>query len=285
MDKYYHLYSSPLRNCPLFRNDDGRRFFLNHTAIAMTQSGIKTYVYCLMDNHIHFLISGEEQTIRNEFINIKKEYGGFLSREESHIPISLNLFTISMRVINGEDDFKTVTAYILRNGMVAGLGSPFSYKWCSTFLYFNPFIELFRGVPANTYGMRAIRYKIKTRRILPDNFTYFDDMISPMCWCDYRKVEKVFGGAAEFFRLLGKWNIENDEESKLEATEKNAYTDSVLISKLKEYCSIQGVDSVEELSANELRNLVRMAHNRWGASKKQIERIMGISFSLIQRYY
>ena len=106
-----------------------------------------------------------------------------------------------------------------------------------------------------------------------------------MCWCDYRKVEKVFGGAAEFFRLLGKWNIENDEESKLEATEKNAYTDSVLISKLKEYCSIQGVESVEELSANELRNLVRMAHNRWGASKKQIERIMGISFSLIQRYY
>ena len=152
-------------------------------------------------------------------------------------------------------------------------------------MYFNPFIELFRGVPANTYGMRAIRYKIKTRRSLPDNFTYFDDMISPMCWCDYRKVEKVFGGAAEFFRLLGKWNIENDEESKLEATEKNAYTDSVLISKLKEYCSIQGVDSVEELSANELRNLVRIAHNRWGASKKQIERIMGISFSLIQRYY
>ena len=285
MEKYYHLHSSPLLHCPLFRNDVGRRFFLNHLALVLIDSRVKIYVYCLMDNHIHFLVSGEENDIIELFAEVKKIYGRFLVEEESHIPISLDRFSISMRVISGGEDFKIVTAYILRNGLVAGLGSPYSYKWCSVQLYYNPFVELFRGIGAWDYGMRKIRSVIKTRQPIPERLSFFDDMISPLCWCDYKKVEKVFGSSSEFFKYLGRWTAENEEESKLEATEKNAYTDSALVSKLKDYCSLQGVGSVDDLSAAELRNLIRMAHNRWGASKKQIERVIGISASMVQKYY
>ena len=124
MEKYYHLHSSPLLHCPLFRNDVGRRFFLNHLALVLIDSRVKIYVYCLMDNHIHFLVSGEENDIIELFAEVKKIYGRFLVEEESHIPISLDRFSISMRVISGGEDFKIVTAYILRNGLVAGLLAP-----------------------------------------------------------------------------------------------------------------------------------------------------------------
>ena len=79
MEKYYHLQSSPLLHCPLFRNDVGRRFFLNHLALVLIDSRVKIYVYCLMDNHIHFLVSGEENDIIELFAEVK--IGGYINSQ------------------------------------------------------------------------------------------------------------------------------------------------------------------------------------------------------------
>ena len=275
MEKYYHLYTTALKKCQLFRNDSDRIFFLNRLAIYRVEYNVVIYAYCLMDNHIHLLVSGEEESILAFFRQLKTMYGWYLSKSETEVVnVDLTEFKANLRVIKGEEDFKTVVAYILRNPFAAGIDSPYSYNWSSAYLYFNPRVEYFRGIPLKTYGIRKAREILKTRITLPDSYTVFDDMFSPVSWCNFRRVERVFGKSSDFFRLVSKWNLEQDEEAKIEAIEKNTYTDSALLSKITEYCRLQGVDKVEDLTKAELRVLATTSHKRWGASKKQIQRIL-----------
>ena len=185
-----------------------------------------------------------------------------------------------MRMIKGEDDFKTVVAYILRNPVPAGLGSPISYKWSSAFLYFNPWLSQFEGITAKEYGKTRLRTEIGRRGELPV-MPLLDGIFNPMKWCNYKKVEQVFGRPIELFKLLGKYGIENEEESKMEQVEKNAHNDSFILAKVQEYCTITGVDKVEDLTTVEVRGLIRALRDRWGASKKQIERIIGNATSAL----
>lgn len=272
---YYHVYSSPLRNCPLFRDDADRRFFLNRIVLCLLGTNIRIYAYCLMDNHIHFLISGEEASIMKLFADVKREYGRWLSRSRGPIEVDLDGFDISMRLIKGEEDFRTVVAYILRNPVAAGLGSPMSYKWNSAFLYFNPWLSLFAGISIKEYGITKLRTETGRRNELPAESTILDGIFNPVQWCNYRKVEQIFGRPIELFKLLGKYGIENEEESKMEQVEKNLHNDSFILSKVQEFCTLNGVDRVEQLTTVEVRALTRSLRDRWGASKKQIERILG----------
>lgn len=114
MDKYYHLFSSPLSG-PLFVNDDDRRYFLNRIALCHISKIFKTYVYCLMNNHIHLLVSGDEDRIKEAFNDIKRLYHRYLNSREEAIKVKLEEFSVSTRLINNLEDFKIVVAYILRN--------------------------------------------------------------------------------------------------------------------------------------------------------------------------
>lgn len=278
---YYHVYSSPLQNCPLFRNDADRRFFLNRIVLCLQSLNIQIYAFCLMDNHVHFLISGNESDILKLFFDIKREYGRWAGRSDGPVEVKLDDFEISMRPIKGEDDFKIVVAYILRNPVPAGLGSPTSYKWSSAFLYFNPWLNMFRKDSVKEYGTLRLRAEIGRRGELP-GMPLLDGIFNPMNWCNYKKVEQLFGRPIELFKLLGKYGIENEEEGKMEQIEKNAHNDSFILSKVQEYCTINGVDRVDCLTTVEERALACSLRDRWGASKKQIERILGNATSILR---
>lgn len=279
--KYYHLFSSPLNNCPLFRDDKDRKFFLNRIVVYLPDKNVRVYAYCLMDNHIHFLVSGEDSNIMDLFADIKREYGKWIRKTEGFVSVNLDDFSVSLRIIKGEEDFRTVIAYILRNPMVAGLGSPISYAWSSAFLYFNPWLGQLLGEPLKEYGLVRFKQEIARRKQIPVNYRILDGIYHPADWCLYKKVEQVFGRPVDLFKLLGKWGVENEEEAKMELTEKNAYSDSQILAKVNEFCILNGVSKIEELSAGEIRMLVHTLQGRWGASKKQIKRIIGNSVSLI----
>ena len=284
MEKYYHIYSAPLQS-PLFVNDDDRRFFLNRLALCRINKEFRVFVYCLMDNHIHLLVFGEEEKIRRAFLEIKRLYSRHLKSREESIEVNMAGFDISFREIKGADDFKGVVAYILRNPYCAGVCSPTSYKWNSSFLYFNPWREQYIGIPAKEYGKRNIRYLIGTRTTIDDSYSVLDGIISPVCWCDYLKVEQVFGRSGDYFKLLGRWDVEKEEESRITGAEMNCYSDSEFLAKVKEFCTLYGVEKVNDLSMRELTNLISMSHKRWGASKKQLERTLGVSLAIINRHY
>ena len=273
--KYWHLYSSPLTDCLLFRNDKDKKYFLNRLALCLLAHNIKIYAYCLMDNHIHLLISGDESDIDSFCLDLKRAYGKYVAQDKTAGEVDLSKFNQSKRVITGEDDFRGVVAYILRNPSAAGMSSPLAYKWSSAFMYFNPWLSLFSGAALKEYGKCKALKEFGTRIDIPDSYTIIDGMLNPICWCDYRKVEQLFGRSQDLFKLLGKWGIEDEEESKMVKAELNGFTDTELRSKVEEFCSMHGVSQISELSAGEIKSLVSIARVRWKSSKKQLERVLG----------
>lgn len=280
MENYWHLYTSPLPNCPLFRDEIDKMFFLNRIALCKQVHKIKVYVYCLMDNHIHILVSGDEEAVSAFFLDLKKAYGKHLSKHKMTINVDLSEFNLGKRVVTDEEDFRNVTAYILRNPWAAGMGSPLSYKWSSWFLYFNPWVELFRGVSVKKFGKCKAQTILETRMELPESLSMFEGIISPVCWCDYRKVEEVFVRSKDYFKLLSKWGLDDEEDQKIAREEWNSCTDTELIAKINEFCSMHGVSSVNDLTASELRDLSSTATRRWRASKKQVTRLLGNTLSI-----
>ena len=228
-----------------------------------------------MDNHIHLLISGEESDIDSFFFDLKRAYGKYVAQDMTYGEVDLSKFNQSKRVITGEDDFRGVVAYILRNPSAAGMSSPFSYKWSSAFLYFNPWLAFVAGETLKEYGKGKALKELGTRMDIPDSYTIIDGILNPACWCDYKKVEQLFVRPQDLFKLLVKWGIEDEEESKMVKAELNGFTDMELRSKIEEFCSIHGVSQVSELNTGEIRNLVSTARVRWKASKKQLERVLG----------
>jgi putative transposase len=75
--KFYHLYNHANGNENLFRNDENYYFFLKKFALYINPVA-DTYAYCLMPNHIHFLICiKEEKELMEYFIRHQKVLTGF----------------------------------------------------------------------------------------------------------------------------------------------------------------------------------------------------------------
>lgn len=52
----YHVILRGNNKCAIFYNDKDRRFFIECLKKAKEKTNSKIYAYCLMDNHVHFLI-------------------------------------------------------------------------------------------------------------------------------------------------------------------------------------------------------------------------------------
>ena len=59
---YYHLYNRANGDEKLFKEYENYRFFLSRWA-RYVEPIASTYAYCLMPNHIHFLIRTREQEV------------------------------------------------------------------------------------------------------------------------------------------------------------------------------------------------------------------------------
>ena len=78
-NKFYHIYNHAVGNELLFKNFDNYRYFLQKYTEYIYPVA-KTYSYCLMPNHFHFLISIRND---NELLKYyKKKYVKFKSKAE-----------------------------------------------------------------------------------------------------------------------------------------------------------------------------------------------------------
>lgn len=148
-EKFYHVYNHANGNENLFREKDNYRFFLQQWDKYISPIA-KTYAYCLMPNHIHFLIktrSIEEVRMNFGFEDVKP-FGKFetfqklVSKQFSNLYSSYaqafnkmynrkgSLFTpnFKRKEITSEEYLKTLVCYIHRNPIHHGFCADFT-EW------------------------------------------------------------------------------------------------------------------------------------------------------------
>lgn len=83
-ETYYHLVNHAVGNENLFRNDENYRYFLKKYAYYMS-SVCKTLSYCLMPNHVHFLIKTHPKRVLQNHPKYKHDFHKVIMQEWSNL--------------------------------------------------------------------------------------------------------------------------------------------------------------------------------------------------------
>jgi putative transposase len=135
-EKYYHIYNRGNNKEKLFFSQEDYYFFLDQYR-SLVGPYVKTYAFCLMPNHFHFLIFVKEDipeskvTVSNQFRKLFILHTMRINSLQNRVG---SLFTKNFQRIEVKNDFylKMLVVYIHRNPFRHGLMLDFqSYRYSS----------------------------------------------------------------------------------------------------------------------------------------------------------
>lgn len=145
--EYYHAFTKGLEKDLLFYGDTEFLYGMNIIPRYLKLSGTRLLAFCLMDNHVHFVLEGCRAACNQFIINYKRTVFSFLKKcRERDIPETTVPGIVG---IESTDSLLTVIAYVLRNPVAAGINYlPQDYKWSSAPTYFRKRCNMY-GEAAN----------------------------------------------------------------------------------------------------------------------------------------
>ena len=214
---YYHLFSDGFRTDVLFEDVKAFVAGMNIVALCYLKCEARILAFVLMDNHVHFILYGEEQEcilFRDKFIH---RYGIWFSN--AYPGRRCEMLDFDIKLIDGERYLLNSITYVLRNGIAAGYAySADDYLWSSGGIYF----RLPQRMEALVSSWKTIseipstecRRMFNTRdkfpadwRVTPEGFIW------PGNYLDYRLVESLFKSSNAFTFFMGQLKEREINES------------------------------------------------------------------------
>ncbi len=281
----YHVCTLGLLRDLWFMDDEDYILGMNSVPICAMSAGVTIYCFCLMSNHVHFIMKGREA----DCIRFIREYKRQRSRqmafkyEGRH---SIDGSDISVGLLDNPEYLQSAIAYVMKNPTAAGMRiMPTSYRWSSSNLYFAE--DAFKGKEFRRLGelsMICKRRMFRTKRLLPDEYLIGNDgVIFPGCYVDYRAVESIFLSPKRLmFFLSSNRDLEVEFESGILA--KACYTDTELIASMDNISreKFRG-RKYESLKIEDRFLLARELRKRYGVGPKQLARVTSLDIKSIKR--
>ena len=113
INQFYHIYNKAVANDLLFYSNENYKYFLKRYDFYLNEIAA-TYAFCLLPNHIHFLISpviDNPQKVSKQFQRLFTSYSMALNKQLGR---KGNLFqkNFKRRIVAGENDLKNTIHYI-----------------------------------------------------------------------------------------------------------------------------------------------------------------------------
>ena len=281
---YYHYFSTPPEKELLFLLEDDYQAATNMIAVAAMMTGCRVLAYAIMSNHLHFILAGSKDECEAFIRELLKRLNMFLRRcRRPTFDVGFNTVEISdLKQMRDE------VAYVIRNPYAARNDvNPFSYPWCTGYLYFNSMLPLCpQGIPASELSIRASR-AIKWGRDcrLPSTLRVADGMILPSSFVDYKLVESLFENARHFVWWITR-NVESYTATAARLGESSLLTDEEAYMIAIKCCKTEfGTDNPRLLPQNHKQQLIRSLKQEYGATNKQLSRCTGIPLTFINEMF
>lgn len=316
----------------LFYGDADFLYGMNIIPRYLKLLGIRLLAFCLMDNHVHFVLEGCRAGCNQFIINYKRTLLSFLKKcRERVIPETTVPGTVG---IEGTDRLLTVIAYVLRNPVAAGINYlPQDYKWGSASTYFRKRCNMYgkaaneaygtaRGIMGSTEGSDTrstavcctLALKNSDIRSMTDNNAPTDKcmhrkieelphrerkrcfkdgpeypghwtvdgngMIYPENYIEVAKVEGLFRSVKRYLYYLSsareaEVNLTMGHEIRLSDTELRREASGICLERF-------GTSSVGLLTIAQRLQVCKLLRSRFGASYKQLGRVMHMDSDTIR---
>ena len=276
--RYYHLYSDGFRSDSLFEDKPAFIAGMNIIALCFLKCAISIPAFCLMDNHVHFILYGtyeECERFKKKFIH---RYSIWFFNRYSEKRLSNIDFDI--KEIDDERYLLTSIPYVLRNSIASGYKFCIDdYPWSSGGLYFRLPDKLkmltagWRKI--SDLSTRELRRSIQTLDDLPGNWIISPEgFIWPGNYIDYKAVEQLYRTPKSFAFFMGQTKEEEINRS-LGMHNEVCLPDMELREKAVTHClRMFNTTNLRRLDSQKRIALARQLHKEYKCSSKQIARII-----------
>ncbi|HCC04580.1 MAG TPA: hypothetical protein DEP51_07025 [Clostridiales bacterium] len=128
--KIYHIIIKGIDESTIFYDDEDRNVFLNKLKVTKKKFKYKILAYCLMNNHVHLVISIENENLSKGIQSLIIRYASYFNRKyDRKGPFVQNRF--NSKKVESQRYFLEVCRYVHRNPEKAGIEKTDKYKWSS----------------------------------------------------------------------------------------------------------------------------------------------------------
>jgi len=283
---FWHMYTPGNMTSIIFSQEEDFIFGMNLIAQAAAKfPDVKICTFEIMNNHLHFILSGEEYRCRQMFCKIKERLNRYL-KTKGQAP-DFSRFDCSLVRITDLKMLRNEIIYVNRNGYVARHDcTPFTYPWGAGAAFFNNFIRL---IPSTRYSELTIRQKreiCKSKDIdLPGDLRVYNGVILPSSYCILKKAEQMFRDPHHYFNMLSKnWEAYSEIAKRLgdtiTITDEEMYG-AVCALSTKEF----GCKNPRLLSPENKVMLARRMKSEYNASSKQIRSILKLNQDIVEEMF
>ena len=237
----YHVMLRGINKQNIFEDDEDKQKFMQVFTLYKKTCEFEVYAYCLMNNHVHFLIKEGKEELSKIIKRIGTKYVYWYNWKYERTG---HLFQDRFKSEAVEDDgyLLMISRYIFQNPVKAGMVNKiFNYKWSGYNDYFG------KGGICD-YGL-----------IL--------SILSP-------KEERAKERYTKFM------NEENDDKC-LEMEENQRLTDKEIVDIIKRVGKLKNVNELQRLDIERRDNILRELRKVKGLSIRTIARITGINRGVV----
>lgn len=271
---YWHICTDGLARGVIFKDVDDYIFGMNGVPVFSLAYQVDVLAFCLMDNHVHFVLHGTQDDCTAFITGYKKRLSRIADVRSAHI---------CMKIIDSQEYLLQVIGYVLRNPVAAGIKvMPQFYRWGSGGVYFNC-SRADRCTTVKDIGRIRMRKIMRSHYDLPENYTVTPDgMVDPENYVAVKEVERLFIHPG---RLL--FYLSRNTDIEMELTEgqlaKQRYPDEELHGSIRNICrdTFQRT-SPENLSIENRYRLAAILRKRYGLGPKQLARLTGTDPQLLK---
>jgi len=223
MSHYFHCCTNGLKRDNLFLSDREFVSGMNRIGLcllACENEGRKIFViaFCLLNNHVHFILHGTEDDCR-EFMEKYKRFTTIWIRNHRNEHFSEKIEIGLWQILDGEK-LRRKIIYVLRNALEAGSSvTPQGYRWCSAPLMFSDFAQLtslFKK--ASEISFKRLKQMFNTNIAIPSNWLVSSEgLIWPGSYTQIAIASKQFKSPKDFMYMINQSAV--DKEGYLEEME------------------------------------------------------------------
>lgn len=275
MENHWHICTDGLEKNVIFKSDTDYIYGMNSIPVCAAGNQVTILAFCLMSNHVHFIVHGEEDNCRKFITQYKKRQTALTNLSSTNVCI---------KHINDDDYLMKAIGYVLRNPVSAGIRlMPYHYDWSSASLYFKKPDSGRLSKKIGTLSYRSKRELLHSQTTLLDEYILTEKgLILPECYVDFEYVDNLFRSPARLMYAMSR-NENMEMELSGDILHKTKYSDEELSGTIKELCEETFQKSSADLLSIENRyRLAKILHKRYRLSRKQLARLTMTEPSLLK---
>ena len=281
----YHVCTNGNDSPTLMKEPEDYIVANNYLAIVTWKLKITLLAFCLMSNHVHFLIACRKRMEAEKFIRLFKRLFSTYLRNKYGTENILHNTKDSISLIDSIQYLRNCIAYILRNPICARICSKLEdYQWSSYSCYFRSGHDT-DGIPISTIGVRERRKILRTREDLCTcPYMIHNGIISARSFVRHDIVEKAFYNSGRSF--LSHLGTCNDAKMEYEMT----YKPLISVKDEELACIAEQISSsrfngkgISDLTSSEKCSMLKKIYFNNKTSIPQLSRILGLPRELVNK--